>query len=139
MDYLIAINKLKTQYPDLVVIEVWENVLFLRMGKGRCVFAKKNGTEFENLVVGQWIFVDQGSEVLNKREYRKLAKKVHPDLAKDNADRIKRHEKFQLLNKAYEEFKDGDEYSSVKEIPVQEQEWYKEMIRVGVEEFGTPF
>jgi hypothetical protein len=139
MDYLTAINKLKEQYPNLVIIEVWRNVLFLRMSEGRCVFAKKKGTDFENLVVGQWIFVDQGSEVLNKKKYRKLAKKVHPDLAKNNADRVKRHEKFQLLNKAYEGFKDGDEYSSVEIIPVHQQEWMIRMVKRDMEEFDAPF
>jgi hypothetical protein len=52
----VAIEWLKVKYPNLVVIEVWVNTLFLRMSKSRCIFAKKDDA-FNDVKYGDSILV----------------------------------------------------------------------------------
>jgi hypothetical protein len=52
----VAIEGLKAKHPNLVVIEVWVNTLFLRMSKGRCILAKKDNV-FNSVKYGESILV----------------------------------------------------------------------------------
>jgi preprotein translocase subunit Sec63 len=135
------IKELKKKYPNLAIIEVWENVLFLRMTRGKCIFDKKKGTPLEYAVVGQWIFVDQGSYNENKKVYRELSKKHHPDLAVNEKDKEKRNINFKKLYKAYSNLRDrdGEADNYVEEIPMHLQKWHIELTKHNMEKYGVPF
>ncbi|MFZ1025928.1 MAG: hypothetical protein WAN66_06875 [Limnoraphis robusta] len=97
MNYSSALAVLQEKYPNLAVIEVWENVLFLRMSRGRCVFHRKKGTIFAGLEVGTWVLAAD-NQVEARKLYKQMAIKLHPDKQSGS------HDKFIKLKNCYENY-----------------------------------
>lgn len=157
MNYSDALASLKKKYPNLAVIEVWANVLYLRMSQGRCVFHSKKGTVFSTLEVGTWVLATE-NDLEAKQLYKKMAIQLHPDKKSGCKD------KFIKLKKCYENYETirarlGGEYSERSEYlyyKEQDEEWFRETYgsyeeyvkrrreqdeyaRQQVEELGVPF
>jgi len=148
MNYSETIAQLKSKYPFLAVVEVWENVLFLRMSQGRCVFHGKKGTIFAVLEVGTWVLAAD-NELEAKQVYKKMATKLHPDKVSGS------HEKFIKLKTSYEHYKTirarfgpldsqyfsdyfRDYYYEYRETE-EERKRRKERIKREMEKYGVPF
>jgi hypothetical protein len=99
------LNDLKNQYPYLVTVEVWGNVLFLRMSKGRCIFARKKATPLESVEVGTWFFIDQGTDIKNQSCYDKLLSKLQ-NSKKSNAKKQALIDQLNIASKEYIKPKD---------------------------------
>ncbi|WP_286167596.1 hypothetical protein, partial [Arthrospira platensis] len=97
MNYSSALAVIQEKYPHVAVIEVWANVLFLRMTKGRCVFYPKKGTIWAHLETGTWVLAAD-NQVAARKLYKQMAIKLHPDKQSGS------HEKFIKLTNCSENY-----------------------------------